>query len=127
MEKYILIYPALFAAGFINGTIRELTYGKYLGEYPRHVVGSIAGTVLIGTTIYAINYFLPFQDRRQAFIVGLVWAMLTVIFESVMIIFMMKKDIKHVLREYNVAKGRLWPFVLLFVVIFPALIAGSGE
>ncbi|MEQ9618958.1 MAG: hypothetical protein RIG61_07260 [Deltaproteobacteria bacterium] len=123
MEKYILIYPALFAVGFVNGAMRELAYGKYLDEYPRHVVGTITGTILIGLVIYAINYFWPFQGRRQAFLVGVVWAALTIIFESAMILFMMKKGISHVLREYDVTEGRLWPFVLLFVIIFPVLIA----
>ena len=126
MEKYILIYPALFAVGFINGVVRELTYGKYMSGYTKYVVGTVSGMVLIGIAIYFINYFWPFQDRMQAFLVGVIWAALTIIFESAMILFMMKKDIRAVLREYNITKGRLWPFVLLFVIIFPVLIAGSG-
>lgn len=126
MEKYILIYPALFAVGFVNGALRELTYGKYLSEHTRHAVGTATGIVLIGIAIYIINYFWPFQDRTQAFLVGLTWAALTVIFESAMILFMMKKDIRAVLREYDVTKGRLWPFVLLFVIVFPVIIASNG-
>lgn len=127
IKIYILIYPALFAVGFLNGTIRELTYGRYLGEYQEHAVGTVTGIVLVGIAIYIINYLRPFRSKAQALKVGVVWAVLTVVFEAVMILVFMKEDLNTVLNAYDLSKGQLWPFVLLFVTVFPVIIAEKGE
>lgn len=127
MKIYILIYPALFAVGFLNGALRELTYGRYLGEYQKHAVGTLVGIVMIGAAIYFINYVRPFQSRKQAFLVGTVWAALTVLFESAMVLLFMKRDFNFLLSSYNITEGQLWPFVLLFVLVFPVIIARKGE
>lgn len=127
IKIYILIYPALFAVGFLNGAIRELTYGRYLGEYQKHAVGTVTGIVLVGIAIYIINYLRPFRSKAQALKVGVVWAVLTVVFEAVMILVFMKEDLNTVLNAYDLSKGQLWPFVLLFVTVFPVIIAEKGE
>jgi len=127
IKIYILIYPALFAVGFLNGAIRELTYGRYLGEYQKHAVGTVTGIVLVGIAIYIINYLRPFRSKAQALMVGVTWAVLTVIFEAVMILVFMKEDLNTVLNAYDLSKGQLWPFVLLFVTVFPVIIAEKGE
>lgn len=126
MKTYILIYPLLFAVGFLNGAIRELTYGRYMGEYEKHAVGTVTGIVMVGLAIYIINYFRPFRNKAQALAVGVVWAVLTVIFESAMIVIFMKGDLNTVLSAYDLTEGQLWPFVLLFVTVFPVLIARKG-
>jgi len=124
---YILLYPLLFAVGFLNGALRELTYGRYIGEYEKHAAGTVTGIVMVGIAIYIINYLRPFRSKSQALLVGAVWAMLTVIFEAVMILIFMKEDVNTVLNAYDVSKGQLWPFVLVFVTVFPVIIAGKGE
>jgi hypothetical protein len=124
---YILLYPLLFAVGFVNGALRELTYGRYLGEYEKHAVGTVAGIVLVGIAIYIINYLRPFRSKSQALKVGAVWAVLTVVFETVMMLVFMKEDVNTVLNAYDLSKGQLWPFVLIFVTVFPVIIAGKGE
>lgn len=125
MAKYVLIRPALFAVAFMNGAVRELTYGKNLGEYERHTVGTAAGIVLLGIAIYAVNIIWPFQGRAQAFYVGLIWTALTIIAESVMLLVFMKRDIKFLLAAYDIRKGQLWPIVLVFLLLFPVIIAGG--
>lgn len=127
MKTYILIYPALFAVGILNGALRELTYGRYLGEYQKHAAGTAAGVVMVGIAIYVINHLRPFRSRAQALLAGTVWAALTVVFESVMVLVFMKKDFHTLLSAYDATKGQLWPFVLLFVTVFPVIIARKGE
>ena len=107
MATYILIWPVLFAVGFINGAVRELTYGKYLGEYTRHAVGTVTGTVLIGIAIYLVNRLWPFHGRAQAFYAGLIWTVMTVIAESAMLLFIMKKDFKFLLGTYRSEERRV--------------------
>ena len=127
MKVYFLIWPALFAVTFINAAIRELSYRKYLGEYQNHAAGTAAGTVLIGISIYIVNTVWPFHGREQAFYVGFIWTAMTVIAETVTVLFLMKKDFKSLLRSYDITKGELWPIFLIFLIIFPPLIAGKGS
>jgi hypothetical protein len=122
MKKYILIWFVLFGVAFLNGAIRELTYGRYLEEYTRHVVGTIVGVILLGASIYIVNLIWPFQSRMQAFYVGVIWVLMTVVGETLMILFLMKKDFHTVIQQYDIASGRLWPLVLLFILLFPPLI-----
>ena len=126
MLKYVLLWFVLFAVAFTNGALRELTYGKRMSEHRRHVTGTVTGVILIGITIYLIDTVWPFHGRSQALYVGLIWALMTVISESAMLLIFMKKDFKTLIGTYDVTKGQLWPFVLLFLIIFPPLIAGSG-
>ena len=127
MATYILIWSALFAVAFLNGALRELTDGRYLGEYARHAVGTATGIVLIGTAIYIVNLIWPFHGKLQTFYVGLIWAGMTVIAETVMILFFMKKNVKFLLNAYDITKGQLWPLFLVFLIVFPVLIAGTGS
>jgi hypothetical protein len=107
MAIYILIWCALFAVAFLNGALHELAYGKYLGEYAKHAAGTATGTVLIGIAIYIVNLIWPFHGKLQAFYVGLVWTGMTVIAETVMILFFMKKDVKFLLNAYDITKGQI--------------------
>ncbi|MFI5322672.1 MAG: hypothetical protein ACHQ6U_03885 [Thermodesulfobacteriota bacterium] len=126
MAIYILVWPAFFTLAFINGALRELTYGRYLSEYKKHAAGTVTGTVMIGIAIYVVNIIWPFHGRLQAFYVGLVWTVMTVIAETVMILFFMKKDLNFLLSAYDITKGQLWLLFLVFLIVFPLLIEGSG-
>ena len=57
----------------------------------------------------------------QAIWIGVMWLALTLIFEFTMVLVFMRKPLSEALQSYNIFQGELWPLVLIFILIIPAV------
>jgi hypothetical protein len=117
--KYLLAWLAMPVIGIFNGVIRELTYGKYLGELLAHQISTLTGIVLFGIYVYFLSKNWMVETAGQAVVIGLVWLCLTVAFEFLFGHYVMKHSWQKLLRDYNIQKGRLWLLVLVWITIAP--------
>jgi hypothetical protein len=106
--------------GMVNGVIRDRTYGRQLTEASAHRVST-------GTLIAALLPYTMWLERRHpltgtgsAVVAGAGWAALTAIFE-----FGLGRarglSWSQTAADYNLARGRLWPLVLLTMAFGPVL------
>jgi hypothetical protein len=106
--------------GVVNGVIRDRTYGRRLGEASAHRVST-------GTLIAALLPYTMWLERREplpgnadAVLVGVGWAGLTAGFE-----FGLGRarglSWAQAAADYNLARGRLWPLVLIALALGPVV------
>jgi hypothetical protein len=119
-EFWIAAWVGGAAIGVANGAARELTYG-------RHVPEPVANRISAGTATAAfLAYFRmlqrrrPLRSRREALLVGGTWVSLAVGFEF-SLGRAQGKEWRELTAEYDLAHGRLWPLVLVVVLIGPEL------
>jgi hypothetical protein len=111
----------MVAIAFGNATVREVWYGRSLSELAAHQISSIAAIVLFGIYIWILMGHWRLDGAKQAVTAGVVWLVLTVVFEFVFQRLVAGVSWQRLIHEYNVFAGRLWLVVLLWIAFAPLL------
>ncbi|MFB0521813.1 MAG: hypothetical protein ACETWD_10365 [Desulfatiglandales bacterium] len=122
IPRYIIAWIGLAIIGIINGVIREVGYGKFLGELLAHQVSSMTGIILFGLFTWWLSLRWRMQSSGQAFTIGIIWLGLTIAFEFLFGHYVMKHPWSRLFHDYNILEGRLWLLVLVWITIAPYVI-----
>ena len=121
MARYLIAWLAMLVVAFVNGGLREFTYGKHLSALAANQLSCLIGIILLGGVIYLYQRRRPFASARQAWYAGLFWMVLTVAFEFLFFHYVGGEPWEALLANYDIVHGRLWPLVLLWVAVAPYL------
>lgn len=116
--KYALLWFPMVLIAIGNGAIRDLAYSRYVGEFVAHQISTVSLLLLFTIYIGCIIYVNPLQNQSQAYWVGFIWVVLTVCLEFGMGRFR-GNSWSQLLEDYNIAKGRLWILIPVWVGIAP--------
>jgi len=113
--------------GIANGTLRELGYKDRVGERAAHQISTGSAIALFAGYFELLARLRPLTSTREALQVGAAWLALTIAFE-----FGFGRGVAHtswdeLLADYDVRKGRLWPLVLAWIALGPALLRAAHE
>ncbi len=120
--KYTLAWFGLMVIAVLNGALRTLVYGKRMPELRAHQISCFTGIFLIGIAVYFLNKIWPLETGIQSLIIGLLWLVMTVLFEFGFGHYIMKHPWEKLFHDYRMDKGRLWILVLLWTAIVPYVI-----
>lgn len=104
-----------------NGAIRQSVFAKFLPELRAHQLSTLTGALLIGAFIWLVVHIWPPASSHQAITIGLVWLLLTVVFEFFMGLVLLKQPLVKVLADYNLLAGRIWVLFLAWLTLAPWL------
>jgi hypothetical protein len=107
--------------GVVNGVAREATYGRRVGERTAHNVSGLTAVAAFAGYFAVLQRRWPLASEREALQIGGRWAVMTVAFEFAFGRLVAKQSWRELLADYDVAKGRTWPFVLAWIGIGPAV------
>ncbi len=117
--KYIVAwFPMVFIA-IANGALRQFAYREYLGELTAHQLSTVSGVAILGIYIWILIQRWKLSSTSEAIRIGLLWLVMTVLFEFVFGHFVMGHTWAKLLHDYNLFEGRLWIVVLIWVTIAP--------
>jgi len=119
MIRYVLLWIPMLAIAIANGAFRQLVLAKLLPEPHAHQFSTLTGSILIGAFIWFVVRTWRPSSERHALLIGLVWFLLTVAFESYMGLVLQQRSLSQVLYEYNVFAGRVWALLLVWVALAP--------
>jgi hypothetical protein len=119
---YTLAWLGLMVIGFANGVIRQVSYRKWVGELPAHQISTVTSIVFFGLAVWLLERRWPLDSNGQALTIGLIWVGLTVAFEFLFMHYVRGILWSRLLHDYNVLEGRVWVFVLLWVLLAPLVI-----
>jgi hypothetical protein len=104
-----------------NGAFRSLVLAPQMGEPAAHIVSVLLGIGLI------LLITLPFMNAvnapatRELLRIAAWWLGLTIAFEFLFGHFVLGASWGDLVGYYNVARGQLWPVVLVTIAIAPFL------
>ena len=121
--RTIIIYAASWTGmvilAIVNGAVREKVYGPFMGELSAHQLSTLSGIILFGVYIWILTGICRIETSNQAFVIGIMWVIMTVLFEFMFGHFIMKHPWTKLFHDYNLLEGRVWLLVLIWTAIAP--------
>jgi len=115
----ILMWFVLMALMFINGACRELVTGMFVGERTAEVIHIVSACLII----LLVTCGFCRRERggcvSRLGVLGVIWAMMTVAFETILIVWIQGDPLREVASAYDITRGELWPVVVLTVLLAP--------
>ena len=122
MWKYILAwFPMVFIA-IANGLFREHFLASRLNGLQAHQIATLSMIVLVGVYVWILFKTWSPMSANQAIVIGLLWLLLTVIFEFLFGHYVAGHSWDRLLDDYNILQGRVWILVLIWISIAPYFI-----
>lgn len=113
--------PAVLVIAIGNGALRQTTFGKVMPELRAHQLSTIIGAVVMGVFIWFFIQVWPPSSNGEAIAVGLVWLVLTVVFEFSMGLVLLNRPMAQLLADYDWRAGRVWLLFLIWLMVAPWL------
>ena len=119
--KYFIAWFGIVVLGLLNATIHQAVYAKYVSELAGHQISTPTFAILIGLYAWALSGFLNLSSPGEALGVGLIWLVLTIVFEFGLGHYVLGDSWDKLLGDYNVLEGRVWGQFILWVGSAPYL------
>jgi hypothetical protein len=105
----------------VNGGLRDLVYARLMSQTLAHSLSvlPLIATILIWSRFLARRW--PLAERGAGLRVGLVWLLLTLLFEFGLGA-LRGLDLGALLEQYDITRGHLWPLVPLTMSVSPELV-----
>lgn len=115
------------AAGIANGTAREALLRPAVGRAADPLsVATLSSAIVAGTRLF-VRRLAPRASRGELVAVGAGWAAATVAFEFLFGHYVARESWSALLANYDLRRGRLWPLVLLTLLVAPAALGSAGR
>ena len=106
-----------------NGAFRESMLIPRFGDQVGHWLSTaMLCTFLIVEIVVFLEIAGDGESRAELLGLGAMWLALTLAFEFGFGRFVEKKPWREMLADYNVFKGRVWPLVLLVILLTPVVV-----
>jgi hypothetical protein len=127
IARAIVICVLLVLLAIANGAVRDALVSPRLGEQVGHVISTgILCAVILVVAWASVRWVGPF-GIGACLRIGLLWSLLTLGFEFVAGHYLFGTSWASLLADYNLAKGRVWPLVIVTTTVAPLLAArGRG-
>lgn len=121
--RAFLVWLVIIAAETIHGVLRGLLLVPLVGDLPARQIGVFVGSLLILTVAYFFIQWIAARTKLQLLGVGLLWVVLTVLFEIGLGRLVLGLPWERITEDYNPARGGFLAFGLLFMAVSPLLAA----
>lgn len=127
MWKYVLAWIPMVPIAVANGALRDLWYGKHVGELRAHQISTATAILLFGVYIWFVMRTWRPGSSGHALAVGLTWLGMTVAFEFLFGRYVAGFPWSRLLHDYNVLAGRVWVAIPVWVAVAPYLFCRFGK
>ena len=120
--NYVIAWTGMVFIAIVNGTVRQLGYGRVFTELFAHQVSCLTGIILFFIYTWVLSIRWPLRSSQEALSIGLIWLALTIAFEFLFGCYAAKASWRKLLHDYNILQGRLWILVLVAVLLAPYVV-----
>ena len=120
--KYLLAWVPVVFLGIGNAAIRQVVYAGYVSELAAHQISTLTLIILYTVYTWVVLGLLRTRSAGQAVAVGLMWTVLTVLFEFGLGHYVLGDSWGNLLHAYNLLEGRVWGLFILWVGLAPYVI-----
>lgn len=119
------IWLLIIFAESIHGTLRQLFLAPLIGDFTARRIAFFVGLLLIFGIAYLFIRWIKATSVKSLLVVGVMWMILTAMFEFGLGRFVMNFSWERIFEDYDLSRGGLMVFGLLFMVFAPYLAAKS--
>lgn len=119
IQRALAVWFGILILANINGAMREVWLIPALGP----TLGRALSTILLSGLVFLVSWssitWIAPLTPRDALLVGVLWLILTLAFEFLVGHYVFHKPWAELTEDYQVLRGRIWPLVLLVVLLAP--------
>jgi hypothetical protein len=123
LARALAVWLIIMFAEFIHGVLRTAFLTPYVGDFQARQIGVFVGSLLILTIACLSIRWIQAATIQALTIVGFFWLALTLLFELSFGRFVLGLSWERIASDYDVARGGLLPFGLLFLTLSPLISA----
>jgi peptidoglycan/LPS O-acetylase OafA/YrhL len=123
LVRGFVVWLVIVFAESVHGTLRQLFLAPLIGDFTARRIAFFVGLLLIFLIAFWFIRWIAARNAKQLFGVGLMWAILTLLFELGLGVFVLNYTGERLTEDYDVSRGGLMGFGLLFMVFAPWLAA----
>jgi hypothetical protein len=121
--KALTLWGVILVLAIINGTVREKALIPAMGE----LGGLVASGAILSACVFLLAFFsagwFGAAGAAQFWLIGVLWLVLTLIFEFGFGRLVQHKGWSELLQAYTFKGGNIWPIVLAVTLVSPWLTA----
>ncbi|MCB1023379.1 MAG: hypothetical protein KDB79_03260 [Acidobacteria bacterium] len=121
--RAFFVWIVIILAESIHGTLRQLFLAPLTGDLQARRIAVISGSILIFAVSWIFIRWISAPSVRALFLIGLIWAVLTVLFEFVLGFYIFGFPFSRLIEDYDLSRGGLMGFGLLFMIFVPMITA----
>ena len=122
-RRALLVWLGLLGAAFVNGALRELLLLPFLGRWAEMASIMILIAVLVFGAWWMVRRTRPRRPLRDWFLVGLLWACLTLAFEILFFHYVGGLPWEALVAAHDPRQGGTFGVILLALLLAPAAVA----
>lgn len=119
--RAFLVWLIIIGVETVHGILRTLLLMPAVGDFRARQISVFTGSVLIFGVVYVFIDWIQAETRKGLIVVGLLWVLLTVIFEVVLGRLFLGLPWTRITEDYDLPKGGFLGFGLLFMAAAPSL------
>lgn len=113
------VWFLIIFAESIHGTIRQLFLAPLIGDFNARRIAVFTGMILIFLITYFFVQWINAPSVKSLLVIGLMWVVLTVVFEFSLGIFVFGYSSERMFEDYDLTYGGLMGFGMLFMFLAP--------
>lgn len=106
---------------FGNAGFREFVIIRYFAELRAHQLSTLVLIFLVAIYVWFVFPLLEIHNEYGAFLTGIFWVILTVMFEFTLGR-MMNRSWASLFQQYDISSGRIWSIFILCLLCLPYLV-----
>ncbi len=118
-----VVWLVIIVAESLHGTARELWLKPLVGDFRARQIAFFSGMALILLVALLFVRWLRAESQRQLLHVGLLWALLTLVFEFALGLIVLGYSWRRMGEDYNLARGGLMGLGVIWLLFAPLLAA----
>lgn len=124
-RPWLIAWVGTAVLGVANGAARAALYEEKIGTGRAHYASTATLVLLLSAYMRALESAWPIPSRRAALGIGCAWSGLTVAFEFGFGHFVAHDTWSALLDQYNLARGKIWLVIPVWMTIGPAVLRTS--
>lgn len=122
LSRYLIVWVGMILVAIFNGILRGALYEQFLDPLAAHQLSSVTLVLMFFVVTWFTNRRWRIASVRLAVLIGVMWVVLTPIFEFTFGMFVMGHPLEYLLADYNLLAGRTWSLVLASVFLLPLVV-----
>jgi hypothetical protein len=102
-----------------NGVLRESLFSGALSELHAHQLSTLTCVIATGTAVFFLSQWQRPSSGSEALFIGVLWLLLTVVFEFSFGHFVVGHSWQRLLLDYHLFAGRVWLLFLMWLLLLP--------
>jgi hypothetical protein len=119
VKRSITVWLVIIFAETLHGIARGAILVPYVGDFRAWQIGVFTGSAIFFVIAFASVRWIRATHTSQLFGIGVLWLVLTLVFEVSFGRFVLGYSWKRVASDYNLAEGGLLPLGLAALTVSP--------